>query len=151
MPPLLFEGTVWPGMGPPGRDPLQPQRPHLHTLADHFFQSYVLDFGEEPKTPTYTVSGRPREEDETLRGDVPCTRPKSLPAPDPLAQDSQSTLFPANQNISSQISTPVYLGSGIETGSHHRWAMERGTVGKSLKKSSLLTSSASNTGQHHQM
>ena len=69
-----------------------------------------------------------RGEDETLRGDVPCPRPKSLPvvapAPDPLAQDSQSTLFPANQNISSQISTPVYLGSGIETGSHHRWAME---------------------------
>lgn len=96
-----------------------------------------------------------RGEDETLRGDVPCTRPKSLPvvepAPDPLAQDSQSTLFPANQNISSQISTPIYLGSGIETGSHHRWAMEGGTVGKSLKKFSLLTSSASNTGQHHQM
>ena len=27
---------------------------HLHTLADYFFQSYVLDFGEKPKTPTHS-------------------------------------------------------------------------------------------------
>lgn len=27
MPPLLIEGTVWPGMGPPGRGPLPPPRP----------------------------------------------------------------------------------------------------------------------------
>lgn len=27
MPPLLVEGIVWPGMGPPGRGPLWPPRP----------------------------------------------------------------------------------------------------------------------------
>nr|KAF6489229.1 hypothetical protein HJG59_003834 [Molossus molossus] len=27
MPPLLVEGTVWPGMGPPRRGPLRPPRP----------------------------------------------------------------------------------------------------------------------------
>ncbi|XP_028341968.1 dexamethasone-induced protein isoform X1 [Physeter macrocephalus] len=83
MPPLLFEGTVWPGMGPPGRDPLQPQRPHLHTLADHFFQSYVLDFGEEPKTPTYTVSGRPRR---------PHNLHRNKQAPEPAVQLGKSAL-----------------------------------------------------------
>ncbi|EPQ11154.1 hypothetical protein D623_10019168 [Myotis brandtii] len=29
MPPLLVEGTVWPGMGPPGPGPLRPPRPAL--------------------------------------------------------------------------------------------------------------------------